>query len=263
MRLRLAGFMKKRIKFMKRCISLFILAVLAAFNVFSADLNKSVFDFAKKLELNGEQEEALTEYKRYIFLQKYSEGDMLEQSYEGVVRCYFHLGNMDNALLYARRAKNETLELNLLMQKSLVYGDWEAFESNFRYAKNTVPDFFTEEEELAVINALSQYEDFSPKNPKLAAGLSVIPGLGQFYAGDYKDALNAFVLDGSLLALSAYSLFNFNFFDFVLLEASPTFRFYMGNFHNAKKDVKNYNSRKTSEIAGPVLEILRKKLVAY
>ena len=147
------------------------------------------------------------------------------------------------------------------MQKSLLLEDWNAFENNFWYTKKTFPGYFTQDEEKAVISALTEYRDFAPKKPYLAVALSVVPGLGQCYAGEYKDALNAFVLDSSLLALSAYSLLTLNFFDFLLLEASPAFRFYTGNFHNAKKEVKACNSAKISEIAEPVLKILKEKIM--
>lgn len=249
---------------MKKCISFFLIFLFSIMTLSAADFYKSTYELASILEVKGEFEEALHEYKRYIFLNdfyKNAEPEYTKQSYEGLIRCYYCLHNFDKALMYARTSGCEELEMNLLMQKSLIYEDWNAFENNFWYTKKAYSDYFTDEEEKTVINAISCYKDFVPKSPRLAAALSVIPGLGQCYAGEYKDALNAFVLDTSLLALSAYSIFNLYFFDFLLLEAGPVFRFYAGNFHNAQKEVKAYNSAKTSEISEPVLRMLKKNLM--
>lgn len=119
------------------------------------------------------------------------------------------------------------------------------------------PSLFTEDEKTAFKENLDALLAFSPKNPKLAGYLSLLPGLGQLYAQDYKDALNAFLLNGSLIAVSTWSLISMNFWDFSLLELNPTLRFYRGNLINAQKDTYQYNNKKTLQLSKPLLEILQ------
>ncbi len=95
------------------------------------------------------------------------------------------------------------------------------------------------------------------KNPKLAAGLSVIPGFGQMYAQDLSDGLNSFLINGSLMALSAYSLLNLHFIEFSFLEFSPLYRFYRGNFYNAQKDSYEYNKKNTEKIQSEIIMLLK------
>ena len=263
-------FMRKQTESMKKCIRILLFSLIFSFSLVAEDFYKPVYDFAFLLESKGEIDEAMTEYKRYVFLQRYAEGDFLSQSFAGLCRCSFKKNDLDGAIYYIRRAEEnekgggkfssyERQEVRLLMLKSLQFEDWLAFENNFSYTNETYPDFFSDEERKVILNGIKKYYDFSPKSLRLASCLSVIPGLGQIYAHDFADGANAFLLDSPLLVVSAYSLMTFHFFDFILLEASPTFRFYLGNFQNARKDTEKYNAEKISEIKLPIVEILSKK----
>lgn len=79
------------------------------------------------------------------------------------------------------------------------------------------------------------------KSETLAVCLSIIPGLGQTYAGDWKDGLNAFILNGALFGVSAWSILSGDYLTFILIEMDPLFRYYRGNFINAKKRVRDWN----------------------
>jgi len=133
---------------------------------------------------------------------------------------------------------------------------WDLFVEEYNQLNAEFPDAFTEEEKEVIDQSLLKIEKFRPKNPVVAKWLSIIPGLGQTYAGDPLDGLNAFVLNGSLIGLSVYSLCTGGYADFVLLELNPTYRFYKGNFYNAGKDSDEYNSRKMEKLKAPVKKIL-------
>ncbi|MCR4734580.1 MAG: hypothetical protein K5829_06225 [Treponema sp.] len=141
-----------------------------------------------------------------------------------------------------------------ILKNQIRQKEWKSADITFKAFSSDFPETFPQEK-IAIFNAcLIQAENFKYKNPKTATYLSFIPGLGQFYAGDYTDSLNAFILNGALIGVSLYSLINLQFQDFILLEASPTLRFYRGNFRNAYKAAEEWNKE---EIA-----ILQNKLIA-
>ncbi len=115
---------------------------------------------------------------------------------------------------------------------------------------------FNDEEIKIIRDCFEKLLNSSPKNPKAALVLSFIPGLGQAYAAHYSDACNAFLLNGSLIALSAWSIATANYSDFFYFELSPLFRFYRGNLYNAQKDTYEYNDALFDEILKPVYEII-------
>ena len=122
------------------------------------------------------------------------------------------------------------------------------------------PDFFKKAEIDEIVLAFEKDSSFKGKKPMLAAGLSFVPGMGQFYAHEWKDGLNALILNGSLWAISLYSVWNLNFMDFFFLEMNPDYRFFRGNLYNAQKDVYKYNKKKKIEIWSGVNKILDKRL---
>ena len=91
------------------------------------------------------------------------------------------------------------------------------------------------------VKAIEEAQNYKGKNPKLALALSFVPGMGQLYAHQWKDGLNALVLNGALWTVSAWSVWHLNFFDFFILEMDPDYRFFRGNLYNAQKDVYIYN----------------------
>lgn len=145
-----------------------------------------------------------------------------------------------------------------LIKNQIINKKFPEAQLNFTNFCTSFPDALSAQDQLAFSDGIAKVIKFKPKNQKLAMGLSVIPGLGQLYAQNYADALNAFLLNGSLITLCTYSICTLNFLDFSLLELSPTIRFYKGNFANAKSDTINYNKNKINELSAPLLEILDK-----
>lgn len=290
---------------------LFVTLFLFSSKVFCLDNYEDVFYKACLLEKNQCYKEACTEYKRYLFLQKFSELSHKAESYTALSNYYRRNNNYDLALFYINQAlgeshsqtKNNSAYDKLLIEKidllkysykekklrlendvqiqtilnfenyskdvqikafvcliknQLDNNEIEAAILNFKLLVSKFPTLISKDEQAQFESAIIKIQSFKPKNPKLAAGLSVIPGLGQLYAENYSDALNAFLLDGSLIALCTYSLCTKQFFDFSLLEISPTFKFYKGNFVHAQEDTYEYNRNKRNEYLKPAIEILDK-----
>ena len=169
---------------------------------------------------------------------------------------------MDLNLWTYRHTGDYSQKVQLAAWKALMINeakndDWTFFEEDYLTFINKYSQFFTTEEKEVIESSLEKIKSFKAKKPMLAAYLSFIPGLGQLYAGDVKDSLNAFALNGSLIGLSIYSICSGNVSDFMLLEFSPTVRFYRGNLYNAQKDSYEYNEKKRTELREPVLSILQ------
>lgn len=288
-------------KFSKIFFSIFL--IFSSLPVFSqSDAYEEVFQLAKKLEESGATNEAFVEYKRYIFLQDYSEGIHQKEAYLALSLMYKNVEKYTKSIEYLQLAQNYDssealrfeeieilrqlscqkkyyLENNLslfnyrnqegyseelkqtawkaILENEVIREDFELFELNFTKVCQDFPKMFTEEQIQSINNSLAQIMKFKPKNPTVALWLSIIPGLGQLYAGNPKDALNAFLLDGSLIALSTFTILSGDYIDFGLFELDPTLRFYRGNLYNAQKEVYEYNEEKMLKLKSPILEILK------
>ncbi len=72
------------------------------------------------------------------------------------------------------------------------------------------------------------------KKPKTAKVLSmVLPGAGQLYAGDYRNALNSFGLNALMAYWFIYTTQTFTLGDAVLSTGSWVFRYYAGGYQRA------------------------------
>ena len=136
-------------------------------------------------------------------------------------------------------------------------GRIEYAQKTYQQAVQLFPQAWTNEQQEIIFDSFDKLNKFKPKNQKLAGYLSFVPGLGQLYAQDYKDSLNAFVLNGSLIALSTWSLCTLDFWTFSLLEFNLLFRFMQGNIYNAQKDAYFYNLNKQAQLSQPILDAIR------
>ena len=142
------------------------------------------------------------------------------------------------------------------ISNAVTNGRIEYAQKTYEEAEKLFPQSLTEQQRQVVNAGFMKLASFKPKNQKLAGYLSFIPGLGQLYAANYKDSLNAFLLNGSIIAVSVYSICTLDFWTFSLLEFDPLIRFMKGNIYNAQKDAYNYNLKKQKEFAELILECL-------
>lgn len=139
-------------------------------------------------------------------------------------------------------------------------GRIEYAQKTYTKAVELFPQVWTEQQQETIFGSFNKLNKFKPKSQKLAGCLSFFPGLGQLYAANYKDSLNAFLLNGSLIALSAWSICTLDFWTFSLLEFNPVIRFMQGNIYNAQKDAYQYNLKKQQELSQPICENLQNAL---
>ncbi len=243
----------------------------------------------------GYYEEAVTEYKRYLYFNP--AGELTSDAYYKMGRAFRSLNNWDQAISAIRQAIHtsscdsikqerelvlaatyiadkryslgEILLLKIitytenpyLRQKALMLHGiaclysykWDAAQSSF--------DAYFQEQPEPVIQAdidtlLQEARNFFYKSPDDARGLStLIPGLGQFYIGDYPNALNAFVLNGGLIAWMVYKLWHGNLGDAYVIYYFLFRRYYYGNRYHAQRLAQEYNENLD---ASQVTKILQK-----
>jgi len=155
---------------------------------------------------------------------------------------------------YSEKVRNTAWKA--LIKTNIENRNYDIAQRLFELEESQKVKSLSQTDSTALAEAFNKLHNTSFKNPKLALGLSIIPGLGQCYAHRFKDGINAFVLDGGLIALCAASIATGNYSDFFFFEFSPAFRFYRGNLYNAQRDTYDYNDEACDEIFKEVLKIL-------
>lgn len=120
----------------------------------------------------------------------------------------------------------------LLYLGSALYG-----ERNFDQAEQTllalIPETDTEKQRLFK-KQFNKARKINAKNPQTAKWLSIIiPGSGQFYAGDLKNGLNSMGLNAVMAWWFIYTIQKTSLNDAILSTGSWVFRYYAGGYKRA------------------------------
>jgi len=99
---------------------------------------------------------------------------------------------------------------------------------------------------------------FKNPNPRIASILSLIPGLGQIYAGEYLKAINSLLLTSAIIFISYRITVNYKFIDafismFPLLE-----RYYLGGAKSAYNLAVTNRKLKKDKVYNQILELILK-----
>lgn len=115
---------------------------------------------------------------------------------------------------------------------------------------------------LKIETLFAKYKPNKP-NPKTAKWLSTfVPGLGQFYIGDYKNAVNSFVLSGALITLLFTVAINYTFID-AMASVVPYFqRYYFGGLNRAKKGAYEKQEENRKKILNQIITVFEQKSIA-
>lgn len=113
----------------------------------------------------------------------------------------------------------------------------------------------------SVISAAWQHYLNNRVSPRKAMRLSIVPGLGQWYAHDRSAALNAFLLNGAIAGLSYVQFRKLPLFGLVLLvQFFP--RYYSGNIVNAGKSAVFRNNGLRNALKHTIVRVLAQEAVA-
>lgn len=139
---------------------------------------------------------------------------------------------------------------------SLYMFDWDATERAFNSFYSEYADSSMRERAESVNQILPEVRG-SRKSVNRAVLLStILPGLGQAYSGNWRDALNALALNGLTIGLLAKAIYRKDAMDIVLI-FPISLRYYAGNRYRARIDAKEYNRSLDRQNALRILNLVR------
>lgn len=225
------------------------------------------FAFANSLLENGRYQEAVESYKRVLF---FDQDEVYgPKVYRNIADCLYQTGAFGEAAYYYDLAyftsPSERAKVEVSLQKTschLILGEYNQAQTELFNIPERLPQELLEQKifyEALLSFALNDFdkaeklfkkvasdtlevERIFDKNakidrlkPKTAKTLSVIlPGLGQFYAGDIKNGLNSLLLTGGLMFIGIRSAINTSFID-AAISVLPWFqRYYTGGYKKAE-----------------------------
>ena len=254
-------------------VIIFILSV--ATRIFSQDSFQQQFDLAKKLFEEENYFDAVTEFKRLLFFDdtgkySYEANKLIGLSYKQGAKFsdaihYFSLAEKNASTEdEVFESKIEIIKVNILRRttsRALTLLDDLRIDKRFNNRMDDINYWsgwayiFADEWE----KASSSFNGHNPElsvfcdsvngdfyNVTLAKTLSIIPGVGQFYTGEYVSGLISIgwnVLWG-YLTINAFA--EDRVFDGIMVGTLLWWRFYSGNLQNAEKFARQKNLEKTN-----------------
>lgn len=135
---------------------------------------------------------------------------------------------------------------------------WRSGESK---VLETLPEIGVREADLELLKAMYEEAGSGLKSPKLAGFLSaIIPGLGRAYVGEWRSALNAFILNGAILAWAVREFRHDDPFDAVAIMICLFPRYYVGNILRSTVAAANYNDVHLKRQATQILMLVESLL---
>ena len=132
---------------------------------------------------------------------------------------------------------------------------WEQARSVFQTYFDEIPSASRAAAEIDALflTALSE----SQKSERTARLLSTfLPGLGQTYAGDWKNGLNALLLNGVLGYITVDAAIERDYDDALLSFLFLFYRYYAGNRYRAAEAAQAFNDRESRQHVEKILQIL-------
>ena len=269
-----------------------ILFLFLPFLAHSQDLRQT-FDFANELYTKKDYIGAANTYRRVIFFDKKEEFRKL--CYKNIADCLYATQNYEEAADYYELAfyqqKTDSTKAEVLFRKLscfLILGNFEYGEielvnipENLTYDQQRRKTFYSailhfstekyeesKKEFLALIDtnnvaARQKIEDLFVRNdkisrlsPKRAKILSIIlPGLGQFYAGDVKNGFNSLLLTDGIVTWGILAAIGSPAPLDIFITMVPWFqRYYMGGYKRAEVIAENMKKKRRSKVYNQILD---------
>lgn len=132
---------------------------------------------------------------------------------------------------------------------------WEQARSVFQAYFDGIPG---SAESAIEIDALFLAALNRPRKSKKAARLlsTLLPGLGQAYAGDWKSGLNALLLNGLLGYVTLNAAIERDYDDALLSFSFLFYRYYAGNRHRAAQAAQTFNEQENRRYVDRILQAL-------
>lgn len=255
------------------------------------------FQLAGKFFANGNDEAAITEYKRFIFF---------NPDHDSVGAAYYQIGiahrnqeewsaaidaiqtsisltidarlkekrKIDIAIINIARGEYSTAEFDLLRiayfsdnieikRKAYFFlGLCYIYRFKWEEARQAFDQFFTNSlttEQAKIDSLFTTASELNLKSPRLAKWLSTfIPGSGQLYVGDIRNGINALVLNSIIIYFFVDALLEQRLQDALIGDLFLLERYYRGNRANAERIAREFNEEINRKFAQTIIENLRK-----
>ena len=277
-------------KVLNHTILFLLIGISLLFGGFAAVAETSPLSLGRHLAAQGNSDAAITEYKRFLFF--HPDDSRIGEVYYNIGLAYKAQGLWTEAVTALRTAtslamNNEAksayqlaLAVTLIATKHYDLAQLELIKVVLR--KPSVPLFrralFLQG--VAYIyqfrwkEARSVLQDYTPderldaffedalnvpqKSIKVAKILStILPGAGHIYTGDWRDGLNALVLNGALGFLTIDAVFAEHYTDAALWGGFAFLRYYRGSTFRAGAAAEQFNLKESQRAAEALLQRLQ------
>ena len=235
-------------------------------NLFAQDSFAEQFNLAKKLYTEENYFDAVTEFKRLLFFYEednysyetnlliglsYKEGSKFSEAIQHFAIAELNSKNMDEVFI----ARLEIIKINILRRttdRALTLLDslqndsrfanrvdeidyWRGWAYIFSDDWKQAASYFSKSENGHQLSQICDSLDNDLYDPTLAKTLSIIPGAGQFYTGEYVSGLISIGWNVLWGYLTINAFMEDRVFDGLMIGTLLWWRFYSGNIQNAEK----------------------------
>ena len=277
-------------KVLNNSLSLFLVSTFLFFCSFAAVAEELPLSLGSHLAAQGNYDAAITEYKRFLFF--HPDDARVGEVYYNIGLAYKAQSLWTEAVTALRTATylaidSETksayqlalavtliatqnydlaqLELiKVVLRKPSVplfrralflQGVTYIYQFRWEEARSVLRDYTTDEKLDAIFDLAVKMPQ---KSVKIAGVLStILPGAGHIYAGDWRDGLNALLLNGALGFLTIDAVLDGHYTDAALWAGIVFLRYYRGNTFRAKEAVSQFNLRESRRAAEALLQRLQ------
>ena len=253
-------------------------------------IGESPLSLGKYLFEQGNYDAAITEYKRFLFF--HPEDPRIGEVYYNIGRAYNAQSAWTEAIAALRTATHLTtdtetkltyqlqlavtliasqnydlarLELikvtmrtpSALHYRRALFLQAVAHLYQFRWAdaRESLRNYTTDKK---LDDLLDAAEAVPQKSITLAKVLSsILPGAGQIYVGDWRNGVNAFLLNGALGFLTVDAVLDGNYMDAALWGVLVFWRYYRGNTFRAGNAAEQFNLQESQRAAENLLQRLQ------
>ena len=267
--------------------------VIACFLLPGFATSDSATDFGDRLFALEDYDAAITEYKRFLFfnpdhpqlnevqfkiglayraqewwadaaeamiaaIQQTTEAELQAEMRVELAVTLIASGAYDLALIELVKVSMQTRSVQLQQRARFLRGvvylyqfKWEQARSVFRTYFDGTPG--AAEIDVIFLDTLNR----TPKSERTARLLSTfLPGLGQTYAGDWKNGLNALLLNGVLGYITLDAAIERDYDDAILSFVFLSYRYYMGNRYRAAEAAQAFNDQANRQYADKILQAI-------
>ena len=277
-------------KVLNDALSLFLVSTFLFFCSFAAVAEELPLSLGSHLAAQGNYDAAITEYKRFLFF--HPDDSRIGEVYYDIGLAYKAQGLWTEAITALRTAtylalNSETkseyqlaLAVTLIATKNYDLAQLELIKVTLRNppiqlyrrarflqavtyiyqfrwdeARDILADY-TRDEKLDEL--FTSAVNMPQKSVKVARVLSkILPGAGHAYTGDWRDGLNALLLNGAFGFLTVDAVLDGHYTDAVLWAGVVFLRYYRGNTFRAGDAAEQFNLRESRRTAEALLQRLQ------